>query len=196
MTLSTYIRPVSYTHLAFSINDTGQSVSLSATNNNWLTHEEQQQMLSELQGAFTYEEGYARNHRISEIIGKWAGLSNYRTVHRLGDKNDQKEIIDGSVAYALSSWLPDESILDGGMNYTLMYLAGLNSTSANAAYATRSNLERGNSNWEPNAWISSIYSSDDTYYANNSPYARVYDNYGDKMCIRDSSMAYYGVNNR
>ena len=187
---------------AFSINDTGQSVSLSATNNNWLTHEEQQQMLSELQGAFTYEEGYARNHRISEIIGKWAGLSNYRTVHRLGDKNDQKEIIDGSVAYALSSWLPDESILDGGMNYTLMYLAGLNSTSANAAYATRSNLERGNSNWEPNAWISSIYSSDDTYYANNSPYARVYDNYGDKLVdnghkaitLSDGTNAVYDVN--
>ena len=187
---------------AFSINDTGQSVSLSATNNNWLTHEEQQQMLSELQGAFTYEEGYARNHRISEIIGKWAGLSNYRTVHRLGDENDQKEIVDGSVAYALSSWLPDESILDGGMNYTLMYLAELNSTSADAAYATRSNLERGNSNWEPNAWISSIYSSDDTHYANNSPYARVYDNYGDKLVdnghkaitLSDGTNAVYDVN--
>lgn len=187
---------------AFSINDTGQSVSLSATNNNWLTHEEQQQMLSELQGAFTYEEGYARNHKISEIIGKWAGLSNYRTVHRLGDDDDQNETIDGSVAYALSSWLPDESILDGGMNYTLMYLAGLNSTSANAAYATRSNLERGNSNWEPNAWISSIYSSDDPYYANNSPYARVYDNYGDKLVdnghkaitLSDGTNAVYDVN--
>lgn len=187
---------------AFSINDTGQSVSLSATNNNWLTHEEQQQMLSELQGAFTYEEGYARNHKISEIIGKWAGLSNYRTVHRLGDDDDQNETVDGSVAYALSSWLPDESILDGGMNYTLMYLAGLNSTSANAAYATRSNLERGNSNWEPNAWISSIYSSDDTYYANNSPYARVYDNYGDKLVdnghkaitLSDGTNAVYDVN--
>ena len=187
---------------AFSINDTGQSVSLSATNNNWLTHEEQQQMLSELQGAFTYEEGYARNHKISEIIGKWAGLSNYRTVHRLGDDDDQNETVDGSVAYALSSWLPDESILDGGMNYTLMYLAGLNSTSADAAYATRSNLERGNSNWEPNAWISSIYSSDDTYYANNSPYARVYDNYGDKLVdnghkaitLSDGTNAVYDVN--
>ena len=187
---------------AFSINDTGQSVSLSATNNNWLTHEEQQQMLSELQGAFTYEEGYARNHKISEIIGKWAGLSNYRTVHRLGDDDDQNETVDGSVAYALSSWLPDESILDGGMNYTLMYLAGLNSTSANAAYATRSNLERGNSNWEPNAWISSIYSSDDTYYAKNSPYARVYDNYGDKLVdnghkaitLSDGTNAVYDVN--
>ena len=187
---------------AFSINDTGRSVSLSATNNNWLTHEEQQQMLSELQGAFTYEEGYARNHKISEIIGKWAGLSNYRTVHRLGDDDDQNETVDGSVAYALSSWLPDESILDGGMNYTLMYLAGLNSTSADAAYATRSNLERGNSNWEPNAWISSIYSSDDTYYANNSPYARVYDNYGDKLVdnghkaitLSDGTNAVYDVN--
>lgn len=187
---------------AFSINDTGQSVSLSATNNNWLTHEEQQQMLSELQGAFTYEEGYARNHRISEIIGKWAGLSNYRRVHHKGNENDRNEIVDGSVAYALSSWLPDESILDGGMNYTLMYLAGLNSTSANAAYATRSNLERGNYNWEPNAWISSIYSSDDTYYANNSPYARVYDNYGDKLVdnghkaitLSDGTNAVYDVN--
>ena len=187
---------------AFSINDTGQSVSLSATNNNWLTHEEQQQMLSELQGAFTYEEGYARNHRISEIIGKWAGLSNYRRVHHKGNENDRNEIVDGSVAYALSSWLPDESILNGGMNHTLMYLAGLNSTSANVAYATRSNLERGNYSWEPNAWISSIYSSDDTYYANNSPYARVYDNYGDKLVdnghkaitLSDGTNAVYDVN--
>ena len=185
-----------------SINETGQSIVLSATDNNWLTHEEQQEMLSELQSAFSYEEGYSRNHRISEIIGKWAGLSNYRAVHHYGNENDQKEAIDGSLADALASWLPDKSVLNGGMNYTLMYLARLNSTSSDIAYSTRSNLELGNYTWKSNAWIATIYETGNPEYSDTYPYARIYENYGDELVdnghkaitLADGNNAVYDVN--
>ena len=185
-----------------SINETGQSIVLSATDNNWLTHEEQQEMLSELQSAFSYEEGYSRNHRISEIIGKWAGLSNYRAVHHYGNENDRNEAIDGSLADALASWLPDKSVLNGGMNYTLMYLARLNSTSSDIAYSTRSNLELGNYTWKPNAWIATIYETGNPEYSDTYPYARIYENYGDELVdnghkaitLADGNNAVYDVN--
>ena len=134
--------------------DIGSAIAEKATEFNWLTHEEQQQMLRDFAASYTW--GAEGEERRRDILAFWFALSNYRNVHGEGSSTDRDEIIDGSVKSGLDSFVPDgyKYVFDGGMNYFLNYVNVLGGwRSVDKAYSYRSAFEHGDLSSAKNQYV-------------------------------------------
>ena len=174
---------------------TGGAIANAATEFNWLTHEEQQQMMSELSSA---KDAYT----IHRLIANYAALSNYRSQRGLGTEEERSETIDESFENFIRSWVPEGHPFSYGMNYLLNEMVLFNPETYNMAQTFRTEYERGELNAAPNAYVA-YWVSPETAESNMPTYLErrgydlegdyyAYELHGSVITIGGQNYVYYG----